>query len=96
MIITEWHLVVRGGPMDFGIDELHRRANNCRELAAPVKRDDSRQQLLDIARQWHDLAIRIELLEGTTARLQQSGVLLPIGSFGWLGPAGRCLNGLAS
>ena len=82
--------------MNFRIDELHGRANNRGELAALVKRDDSRQQLLDIARQWHDLAIRIELLEGTTARLQQSGVLLPIGSFGWLLPAGRGFNGLAS
>jgi hypothetical protein len=49
--------------MDRRIEEYHRRANICEELASTTQHHDTRQQLLDLAEQWRDLTIRIEMLE---------------------------------
>jgi hypothetical protein len=47
------------------IDEFRRNAHACEDWAATVAHPDIRQELLDIARQWREMADRFERIHIT-------------------------------
>lgn len=48
--------------MDSRIERFRRHADTCEELASTAEHRDTRQQLLNIAKQWRELVIRAEML----------------------------------
>jgi hypothetical protein len=57
----------QGRLMDSRIEKFRRHAELCEELAAATKHHDTRLQLLNMARQWRDLIIRVEMLHAVRA-----------------------------
>jgi hypothetical protein len=53
--------------MDTKLRDFRRHADTCEHLAAATEHCPTRQQLLELARQWRDLILRAEMLEAIRA-----------------------------